>query len=146
MKLKEVMTPRVEVVRPNATLEEAAGKMKSLDVGSLPVCDGERLVGMITDRDITVRATAEGYVPGRTQVHQVMTEDVKWCYDDDDTDVAAEIMAKAQIRRLPVINHDKRLVGIVALGDLATEPRAQDEAEDALEEISEPAAPQQRGR
>lgn len=146
MKLRDVMTPRVEVIRPNATLEDAARKMKSLDVGSLPVCDGERLVGMITDRDITTRATAEGYVPGVTQVHQVMTEDVKWCHDDDDTSVAAEIMAKAQIRRLPIIDRNKRLVGIVSLGDLATESPTQEDAADALEEISEPAETMHGGR
>jgi CBS domain-containing protein len=140
------MTPRVEVVRPHATLEDAARKMKSLDIGSLPVCDGERLVGMLTDRDITTRATAEGYAPGRTQVHEVMTEDVKWCYDDEDTGVAAEIMAKAQIRRLPVIDRNKRLVGIVSLGDLATGALTQDDAADALEEISEPAEPLRGGR
>jgi CBS domain-containing protein len=141
MKIREVMTPRVEVVRPDATLEQAAEKMKRLDVGSLPVCDGERLVGMITDRDITVRATAEGYVPGKTEVHEVMTEEVKYCFDDEDAEVAADIMAKAQIRRLPVINRNKRLVGIVSLGDLAVETGDEQLAGTALETVSAPNRP-----
>jgi CBS domain-containing protein len=141
MQLKEVMTRGVEVIRPDATLEQAAEKMKRLDVGSLPVCDGERLVGMITDRDITVQATAEGDAPGRKQVREVMTEDVKWCFEDDDARTAADIMARAQIRRLPVINREKRLVGIVSLGDLATDFQTQADAGEALEEISEPAEP-----
>jgi CBS domain-containing protein len=146
MQLKDVMTRGVEVVRPDATLKEAAEKMKSLDVGVLPVCDGERLVGMITDRDLAVRATAEGQAPGQTHVRDVMTEDVTWCFEDEDVQVAADIMAKAQIRRLPVISRNKRLVGIISLGDLATEPRAQEEAGEALEEISEPAEPQRSAR
>jgi CBS domain-containing protein len=138
MQLKDVMTRRVEVIRPDATLEEAAGKMKSLDVGSLPVCDGERLVGMITDRDITLRATAEGYLPGLTQVHKVMTEDVQWCYEDEGLESAAEVMERAQIRRLPVIDRSKRLVGIVSLGDLAVRANDQDLSGEILEEVSEP--------
>jgi CBS domain-containing protein len=146
MQLKEVMTRRVEVICPDATLEEAAEKMKSLDVGPLPVCDGERLVGMITDRDITVRATSAGKEPKRTPVRDVMTEEIKYCFEDEDVQVAADLMAKAQIRRLVVLNRDKRLVGIVSLGDLATEPRADEEAGEALEEISEPAEPQRSGR
>src|SRR2546421_1002274 len=108
MQLKDVMTPGVEVIAPEASLYEAAQKMKSLDVGPLPVCDGERLVGMLTDRDITVRATSEGKDPKTTPVRDVMTEDVKYCFEDDDVQVAAEIMAKAQIRRLVVLNRDKR--------------------------------------
>lgn len=146
MQLKDVMTRRVDVIHPDATLEEAAEKMKSLDVGPLPVCDGDRLVGMITDRDITVRATSEGKDPKRTPVRDVMTEDVKWCFEDEDVRAAADVMSKAQIRRLVVLNRDKRLVGIVSLGDLATEPRAEDAAGEALEKISEPGATQRGGR
>jgi CBS domain-containing protein len=138
MKVRDVMTRRVEVIRPDATLEEAAGKMKSLDVGSLPVCDGERLQGVITDRDITIRATAEGRDAGKTRVSEMMTADVKWCYDDEDVATAADIMGKAQIRRLPIVDRQKRLVGIVALGDLSMAPDTSDEAEEALEGISQP--------
>ncbi|MGV3721606.1 MAG: CBS domain-containing protein [Actinomycetota bacterium] len=141
MKLKEVMTRGAEVIRPEAALQEAAEKMKSLDVGSLPVCDGERLVGMITDRDITIRATSGGKDPRATPVREVMTADTKWCFEDDDAQVAAEVMAKAQIRRLPIVDREKRLVGIVSLGDLATMQDTADEASEALEEISETAQP-----
>jgi len=139
MQVKDVMTPRVQVVHPDSTIEEAACKMKEHDVGSLPVCDGERLVGMITDRDITVRATAEAFVPGFTKVRQVMTEDVQYCFDDDDLRAGAEIMEKAQIRRLPVIDREKRLVGIVALADLAARSEEDEISSDVLEEVSQPA-------
>lgn len=141
MQLRDVMTRRVEVISPEATLQEAARKMKDLDVGPIPVCDGDRLQGMLTDRDITVRATAEGRDPTSTRVRDVMTEDVKYAFEDDDVETAAEIMQRAQMRRLVILNRDKRLVGIVSLGDLATEPQTMDEAAEALEEISEPAIP-----
>src|SRR5947207_14082037 len=114
MQLKDVMTRRVEVIHPDDTLATAAEKMKSLDVGPLPVCDGERLVGMLTDRDITVRATSEGRDPRTTRVRDIMTQEVFYCFDDQDVRDAAEIMERAQIRRLPVVNRDKRLVWIVA--------------------------------
>jgi CBS domain-containing protein len=119
MQVRDVMTPHVEVIHPGATLREAAQKMKSLDVGPIPVCDGERIQGILTDRDITVRATAEGRDPNTTRVRDVMTEDVFYCFEDQDVQDAAEIMERAQIRRLVVLNRDKRLVGIVSLGDLA---------------------------
>jgi CBS domain-containing protein len=141
MRIREIMTPRVEVIHPDATLEAAAGKMKRLDVGPLPVCDGERLVGMLTDRDITVRATSEGRDPRTTRVRDIMTEEVFFCFDDQDVREAAEIMQRAQIRRLPVVNRDKRLVGIVALGDLAVQTGDEELAGEVLEEVSEPAEP-----
>lgn len=139
MQLRDVMTRRVEVVRPDATLQEAAQKMKELDVGPIPVCDGDRLQGMLTDRDITIRAIADGKDPTRTRVSEVMTPDVVYCFEDQEVAEASRLMQEHQIRRLIVLNREKRLVGIVSLGDLATEPGAQDEASDALEEISEPA-------
>jgi len=141
MQIREIMTPRVEVIHPDATIEEAAEKMKRLDVGPLPVCDGERLVGMLTDRDITVRATSEGRDPRTTRVRDIMTEEVFFCFDDQDVREAAEIMQRAQIRRLPVVNRDKRLVGIVALGDLAVHTGDEELAGEVLEEVSEPAEP-----
>jgi CBS domain-containing protein len=141
MQVRQVMTPRVEVARPESTLQEVAQKMKSLDVGPIPICNGEKLVGMLTDRDITVRAVAEGRDPANTRAQDVMTEEVLYCFEDDDVQQATEIMRRAQIRRLPVVTRDKRLVGIVSLGDLALERGSQDEAADALEEISEPATP-----
>jgi CBS domain-containing protein len=142
MRIREIMTPRVEVIHPDATIEEAAEKMKRLDVGPLPVCDGERLVGMLTDRDITVRATSEGRDPRTTRVRDIMTGEVFYCFDDQDVREAAEIMERAQIRRLPVVNHDKRLVGIVSLGDLAVKTGDEELAGELLEEVSEPAQPQ----
>src|SRR5712671_2220518 len=111
MRVSEVMTRSVECTRLNATLQEAAAKMKSLDVGSLPVCDNDRLVGMVTDRDITVRATAAGETPTSVRVRDVMTPEVIYCFDDADVGNAALLMQQKQIRRLLVLNRDKRLVG-----------------------------------
>jgi CBS domain-containing protein len=128
------MTPHVEVIHPDATLREAAQRMQTLDVGPIPVCDGDRLQGMLTDRDITIRATAMGRDPNTTRVRDVMTPDIVYCFEDQDVQEAAQIMEERQIRRLVVLNRDKRLVGIVSLGDLATQTG--DEELDA-EELSE---------
>jgi CBS domain-containing protein len=141
MQLKDVMTRDIEVIHPNATIEEAAAKMDMLDVGPLPVCDGNRLVGMVTDRDITVRATAAGKDPRATQVREVMTDNVVYCFDDDDTNEAARLMEEQQIRRLVVLDRDKRLVGIVSLGDLAVTTQDDQLSGEVLERISEPAEP-----
>ena len=100
MLLRDVMTRHVEVIHPDATLREAAQKMKTLDVGPVPVCDGERLQGMLTDRDITIRATAEGRDPNTTRVRDVMTPDMVYCFEDQDVREAARIMEERQIRRL----------------------------------------------
>jgi CBS domain-containing protein len=124
MQLKEIMTPGVEDISPEATLREAAEKMRHLDIGPLPVCDGDRLVGLLTDRDITVRAVAEGRDPATTRVREVMTPEVVYGYDNQDSRDAARLMEQYQIRRLPVLNHAKRLVGMVSLGDLAVHPGA----------------------
>lgn len=134
MQLREVMTPHVEVIHPDATLREAAQKMKNLDVGPIPVCDGDRIQGMLTDRDITIRATAEGRDPNATRVREVMTPDVIYCFEDQDVQQAADLMEERQIRRLIVLNREKRLVGIVSLGDLATQTG---DAELDSEELSE---------
>jgi CBS domain-containing protein len=138
MQLKEIMTPGVEVVTPEATIQEAAEKMRHLDIGPLPVCDGDRLVGLLTDRDITVRAVAEGRNPTTTQVRDVMTPEVVYGYDDQDSQDAARLMEQYQIRRLPVLNHAKRLVGMVSLGDLAVHPGGQPLAGEVLEQVSAP--------
>jgi len=141
MKLREIMTPNVECVRPGDTLQEAAAKMKSLDVGPMPVCgDDDKIVGMLTDRDITIRATAEGKDPKTTRVQDAMSEDVIWCYEDQDTDEAAELMQERQVRRLLVMGRDKRLVGIVSLGDLATEGKKK-QAGETIQAVSEPSQP-----
>ena len=141
MKLKDIMTKDVECVRPGDTLQDAARKMKDLDVGPMPVCgDNDKVVGMLTDRDIAIRAVAEGKDPRTTRVQDAMTEDVAWCYEDQDSKEAAELMQERQIRRLLVMNRDKRLVGIVSLGDMATEGKKKQAAE-TLQAVSEPSQP-----
>jgi len=131
------MTRGVECIRPDATLQEAAAKMKSLDIGPLPVCDNDRLVGMVTDRDITVRATAEGEAPNDVRVRDVMTPEVIYCFEDALVADAA-LMQQEQVRRLLVLNRDKRLVGIASLGDLAVETGDEQLAGGTLEGVSEP--------
>src|SRR4051794_15247862 len=121
MRVSEVMTRGAECIGADASLQEAAAKMKSLDIGPLPVCDNDRLVGMVTDRDITVRATAEGESPTAIRVRDIMTPEVAYCFEHDLVEDAARVMKKKQVRRLVVLNSDKRLVGIVSLGDLAME-------------------------
>ncbi|HJU20270.1 MAG TPA: CBS domain-containing protein [Stellaceae bacterium] len=136
MKISEVMTPDVEVIRPDDTLRTAAQMMADIDAGVLPVCDGERLVGMVTDRDITVRAVAAGCDPEKTPVSDVMSEELRHCFEDDDAEAVSKKMAEWHVRRVPVLDRDKRLVGIVSLGDLAI-GGAEEESKEALKEISE---------
>ncbi len=142
MQVRDVMTKGVECVTPSTSLQEAASKMRALDVGPLPVCEGDQLVGMITDRDITVRATAEALPPRLGQVRDVMTPDVVYCFEDQDVQEAARRMKQYQIRRLVVLNWDQRLVGIVSLGDLAVATGDEKLAGETLEQVSEPASPQ----
>ena len=119
MLVKEAMSSKVEIADPGQTIREAARLMADLDCGCLPVGEGGRLVGMITDRDIAVRAVAQG-MSLKTPIRDVMSSGVKYCFDDEDVDHVLSKMADAQVRRLPVINRDKRLVGILSLGDVAT--------------------------
>ncbi len=119
MQVKEIMTRSVDLVDPNTTVRDAAIKMRDDDVGALPVGENDRLVGMITDRDIAIRAVAENKAPSQTKVRDVMSEGICYCFEDDAVDDAARIMADRQVRRLPVLNSDKRLVGIVAMADIA---------------------------
>lgn len=135
-KISDVMTSNVKVVRPDETIQAAAKIMADLDVGSLPVCDGRRLQGMITDRDITIRATANGR-GGDTPVRDVMTEDVVWCAESDDAQEVLARMGDQQIRRIPVVDQQRNLVGIVALGDLAIEE--EQNVDETLRDISMPA-------
>lgn len=139
MRIAEVMTRDVAVVHPGDDLRRAARMMDNLNVGALPVCDGDRLVGMITDRDITVRASAEGRSPDDTKVSDAMSSRVRWCFANDDVEQVVRKMGDSQIRRVPVVDKHKRLIGIVSLGDLAAEHAPG--AEEALERISMPAAP-----
>jgi CBS domain-containing protein len=141
MELRDIMTRNVEVISGDASLKEAATKMKTIDVGFIPVCDGDRLKGILTDRDITIRATADGRDPTKTKVADVMSTDIAYCLEDQELDEAVSLMEARQIRRLPVLNLDKRLVGIVSLGDIAVHAGDRDMAGETLEEISQPAAP-----
>jgi CBS domain-containing protein len=136
MKVSEVMTRDVQLIEPIQTIREAAKLMAELDAGIMRVREGDRLVGMITDRDIAVRAVAQGRGPD-TSVREVMTDDVKYCYEDDDTDDVARNMADIQVRRLPVLTRDKRLVGIISLGDMAVTDEA-GKAGEAVAGISQP--------
>jgi CBS domain-containing protein len=144
--VSEVMTRNVMFVAPQESLQRAAQMMDELNVGSLPVCEGERLVGMVTDRDITVRGTAAGRAPQDAHVDEVMSADVRWCFEDQSLDEVMQQMADSQIRRVPVVSHDEshRLVGIVALGDLATrtsEDAVKQDVEQVVEKVSSPSEP-----
>jgi CBS domain-containing protein len=118
MRVSEVMCPDVCIARADQTIRDAAKMMGEIDAGSLPVSNGDRLIGMITDRDIAVRAVATGKGPD-TPIRDVMTEEVLYCFEDEDVEHVVENMGDVQVRRLPVMNRQKRLVGIISLGDLA---------------------------
>jgi CBS domain-containing protein len=137
MKVSDSMTRDVRVANPNQTIQDAAKIMLDVDSGVLPVGENDRLIGMITDRDIAVRAVAQGKGP-QTLVREVMTDHVHYCFDDEDIDEVTRKMADSQVRRLPVVNRDKRLVGILSLGDVATSRDGADEAGEALSDISRP--------
>lgn len=135
MLVREAMSSDVKTVAPDATIREAARLMGEHDIGALPVSDGVRLAGMVTDRDIAVRAVAIGRGPD-TPVSEVMTLDVLYCHEDEDIGTIAENLAEKQVRRLPVVDTDKKLIGIISLADIA-DARA-DEAGEALEGITRP--------
>ena len=141
MQLKDFINYRVEMVHPNDTLQQAAEKMRDLDVGSMPVCEGQHLIGIVTDRDITIRATARGQDPTRTPVRDVMTPDVVYCFEADTVDDAARTMQEHQIRRLFVLNEEEELVGITSLGELATVTGNRALSGETLEHISQSSEP-----
>jgi len=120
MLVKNEMTKNIEFVNPKTSLKEAAQKMKNLDIGVLPICENDLLLGILTDRDITIRSTAFGKDPNTTSVEEIMTSGVEWCFEDDNVEEVAAKMERKKIRRLPVINRDKKLVGILSIGDLVT--------------------------
>src|SRR5688572_11308810 len=142
MKISEVMTTDVETVSADQTAREAAAFMLRADAGSIPVCEGDRVVGMITDRDIAVRGVAEGRGPD-TPVSELMTDDVICVHEDEDVQAVARRMSEEQVRRLPVVDAEERLIGIVSLGDLARETSSQ-AAEQALEGVSAPGGSHQQ--
>ena len=118
MKVSDAMSRDVQVVSPEQSIRDAARTMASIDAGVLPVGENDRLIGVITDRDITIRAVAEGKAP-TTKVREVMSQEVLYCYDDQDLDEVARNMGNMKVRRMPVVNREKRLVGIISFGDLA---------------------------
>lgn len=134
MKISTYMTNDVQIANPDQTLREVAQVMARLDAGSMPVGDNNRLVGMITDRDIAIRGIAMGRGPD-AKVRDVMSTDVKYCFDDEDVDEVLQNMGALQVRRLPVLNRDKQLIGIISLGDLAVNGEMA-EAGEALSGIS----------
>jgi CBS domain-containing protein len=136
MKVSEIMSRNVQIASPDQSIREAARAMSELDAGSLPVGENDRLVGMVTDRDIAIRGVAQGKGPD-TRVREVMSSDVKYCFEDEDTEHVAHNMGNQQIRRIPVLSRNKRLIGIVSLGDLATRQGAHP-AGDALVGVSQP--------
>ncbi|HZJ23946.1 MAG TPA: CBS domain-containing protein [Anaerolineales bacterium] len=137
MKLKEIMTNDVEVIHPNDTLQTAARKMHDRDIGFLPVCDGDRLIGVLTDRDLITRALAEGMESKAMLGRDLVTSPAIYCFDDQSIDEAAKLMHDNQIRRLVILSRDKRMVGVVSLGDLAmnTDDKLSGEV---LQSVSEP--------
>jgi CBS domain-containing protein len=141
MQVQEVMTCGVETIGPDSTLQDAAQKMKELDVGPLPVCENGHLVGMLTDRDITVRSVAAGQDSRTDMVRDVMTPEFIYCFEDQDVAEAAQLMKQKQVRRLIVLNRDKQLAGIISLGDLAVDTGDDQLAGTVLQAVSEPATP-----
>jgi CBS domain-containing protein len=138
MKIQEVMTPDVSYVGPDTPILEIARKMRDADIGSTPVVDQDRLIGMVTDRDIVVRVVAEGRPTQTSTARDAMSPGVLYCFDDEPIEDVLEKMGDQQIRRLPVVNRDKRLVGVVSLGDLSLSGKRK-AAGEALQEISQPA-------
>lgn len=138
MMIREMMTKNVSVLPMDATVNEAALKMKEMGVGSIPVVDQKHIVGMVTDRDIAVRAAAEGLDPKSTKVSNILTQDVVACYEDQDAKDAAMLMQSKQVRRLPVLNRQEMLVGIVSLGDIAFKEDDERLGGGVLREISRP--------
>lgn len=139
--VKDVMTPQAEVVSPDETVENAAVTMKTLDIGVLPVCDEDGLVGILTDRDVVIRVVAAKRDPKAVQVGEVMTPNIVYCFEEDTIEKAASLLAEHQIRRLPVLNQERRLVGIVSLGDLAVHADDHQVGGRVLEDVSEPSRP-----
>jgi len=136
MKIREVMTEMVELVDPDTVLRDAAQQMREADIGFLPVGVDDRLVGTLTDRDIAVRAVANGLDPKVARVREAMSNTLVYCFEDQDTSEAAALMAENKVRRLPVLNSAKRLVGVVSIGDLAATTGDDDVVGQTMQDIS----------
>jgi len=141
MLVRQLMTTQVECITPDTAIAEAAKKMALLNVGPLPVCDHGRLVGMLTDRDIVVRAIAVDLDPRTTQARQIMTPQTVFCYDDQDVREAMKLMKENEVRRVLVLDRDQNLIGIISLGDIAEGVDDPHSTGATLQAVSEPAAP-----
>jgi CBS domain-containing protein len=139
MRVSEAMTREVKICTPGQTIREVARTMAEIDAGAMPVGENDRLIGMITDRDIAIRAVGQGKGPD-TPVREVMSEHVHYCYDDEDIEHVARNMGDIQVRRLPVVNREKRLVGIISLGDVAR-TEGGDATGEAVSGVSQPGGP-----
>ena len=137
MKAADIMTKDITVVNPESSIRDAAEKMRALDTGILPVCDGRDMVGVITDRDIVIRTTADGKDPADGKVKEAMTTEVAFCLEDEDIEKIAHRMEEHKVRRMPVISHGKKLVGMISLADMATHGE-QSAACEILEKVSKP--------
>lgn len=138
MTVREVMTPRVATVNTDTTLRDAARQMRNLDVGVLPVQDNDKLVGMVTDRDITIRAVAEGKNPDQVSVREAMTPNLVFCYEDQGLSEVGRIMKERQVRRVVVLNRQDQLVGICSIGDLVVQSGDEQMGGDVLQSVSRP--------
>lgn len=134
--VSEIMSTDLQTVEPQESLRQAAEMMEELDIGALPVCDGDRLLGMVTDRDITIRAVAQGLDTETTTVSDIMSEDIEFVTEDQDVEAVMRMMSDAQVRRMPVVDEQQNLVGIVSLADLAL--RQPGHVDATLREISQP--------
>jgi CBS domain-containing protein len=139
MQIKDIMTPDVSFVRPNTPIREIARRMRDHDIGSTPVVEDDRLIGMVTDRDIVLRVVAGDSNLDRAQARDAMSPGILYCFEDDSVESVLQSMGDNQIRRLPVVNRQKRLVGYVSLGDLSLSGKRR-AAGEALQEISQPAS------
>jgi len=139
MKVSEIMTRHVECINPDTSVKDAAEKMKSLDIGFLPICENDRLTGTITDRDITIRVVADGLNPRSVKARDVMTPNAFYCLDDQDIEEVGRCMQETEVKRMLILNRDHKLVGVVSLGDLSRASGVQQLAGETLKQISEAA-------
>ena len=139
MKIHEIMTQTVERADPSLPIAKAAEKMRDLDIGFLPICENDKLVGTVTDRDITIKSVAQGRDPRLAPVSEIMRQEVFYCYEDDDVHDVARQMQEKEVRRMVILSRDKKMVGVVSLGDIATMPMEKELAGETLSHIAEAA-------
>lgn len=137
MKAKDLMTQNPEIISPETTLKKAAEKMRDQDIGFLPIGENDRLIGVITDRDLAIRGVAEGKDPNKSTVRDVITDEIRYCMENDTLDKVADMMSNLKIRRLAVLNDNKRIVGVISLGDVATKSQDAKLTGKVTEDVSE---------